>query len=256
MPGDLIPACDAQTRKPHPHEGAGHRTSMPGSITVCDSPDGLADISQPDIELALWPRSLPLCLRNWLESLDASQLPELRVLVRPDELRQAVNPQLDEHAMPAGDMRDLLVGDIHDLVTAFARITGSDLVDVRLERVSDDACWKFHRDYVAARLLTTYRGPGTEWVQPEQAEQALKDQREYNGPIAHFRNNDVAIFKGSCAGDGSGIVHRSPPIAGTGQTRLLLCLNERSAASPAPWPQEREPNHVRHGMPSPVPFAR
>ena len=142
--------------------------------------------------------------------------------------------------MPPGDMRDLLIGDVDDLVSAFAGITRSDLVDVRLGRVSHDACWKFHRDYVEARLLTTYRGPATEWVQPIHAERALRAQKRYKGPLEHIRSNDVAIFKGSYAGPGSGIVHRSPPIAGTGCTRLLLCLNKPSAASPEPWPRAVE----------------
>ena len=52
-----------------------------------------------------------------------------------------------------------------------------------------------------------------------------------------LHRNDVAIFKGSAAGSGNGIVHRSPPIVGTGHTRLLLCLNQRTEISPAPWPQ-------------------
>ena len=139
--------------------------------------------------------------------------------------------------MPPGDMRDLLIGDVGDLVSVFSKISRTDLVDVRLECVSNDACWKFHRDCVEARLLTTYRGPATEWVQPIHAARALREQKRFKGPVEHLRIHDVAVFKGSCAGSGSGIVHRSPPIAGTGQTRLLLCLNKRSAASPEPWPK-------------------
>ena len=146
--------------------------------------------------------------------------------------------------MPPGDMRDLLVVDVDDLVSAFAGIARSDLVDVRLERVSHDSCWKFHRDFVEARLLTTYRGPGTEWVQPTHAERALRAQRRFKGPLEQISGNDVALFKGNRGGPGSGIVHRSPPIAGTGCTRLLLALNKPSTASPEPWPRG-----VEHEMP-------
>ncbi len=204
-------------------------------IATCDASDDLAVINKPDIDLVIWRRTLPLWLRTWLDRLDASCLPDLRILVRPGDLRCAVETQLDEFGMPPGDMRDMLIGDIDDLVSAFADITRSDLVDVRLESISHDACWKFHRDCVEARLLTTYRGPATEWVQPIHAEQALREQKRFKGPLEHIRSNDVAIFKGSCAGPGSGIVHRSPPIAGTGYTRLLLCLNKLSATSPQPW---------------------
>ena len=137
--------------------------------------------------------------------------------------------------MPRGDMRDLLADDIDGLVAAFAHIARERLVDVRLERIEHDACWKFHRDSVETRLLTTYLGPATEWVRPFQAERALKDQKDFDGPVESLGLNDIAVFKGSRAGTGDGIVHRSPPIAGSGQVRLLLCLNARSSTSPAPW---------------------
>ena len=211
--------------------------SLAGSIATCSSVEGLADIGRPDLELVIWRRVPPPGLRTWLEGMDASCLPDIRVLVQPSDLRRAVEPFLDDCGMPPGDMRDLLISDVHDLVSAFAGITRSNLVEVRLECVSNDACWKFHRDCVEARLLTTYRGPATEWVQPHDAARALREQTQYKGPLERLRTHDVAMFKGSCAGPGSGIVHRSPPIAGTGQSRLLLCLNTRSAASSEPWPK-------------------
>ncbi|TQV69729.1 DUF1826 domain-containing protein [Denitrobaculum tricleocarpae] len=206
-------------------------------IETCGGLAGLAAINRPDRDLVIWARALPLCLTAWLEGLEASCLPDLRVLVRPGDFRAAVEPQLDGCGMPPGDMRDLLIGDADALVAAFSQVTGSDLVDVRLERVSHDACWKFHRDSVEARLVTTYRGPGTEWVRPGQAEQALQEQKQFKGPLEQLRLHEVAVFKGSRAGTGRGIVHRSPPVAGTGQTRLLLCLNRPSHVSPEPWPQ-------------------
>lgn len=211
-------------------------SALAPGVETCDGPEGLSAIEKTDIELVIWRRVLPLRWMTWLEQIDVSRLPDLRVLVRPGDLRRAVEPDLDKCGMPRGRMRDLLLGDVDDLVSAFASITRTDLVDVRLERLSHDACWKFHRDCVEARLITTYRGLATEWVQPIHAEWALREQKAYQGPLERLRAHDVAIFKGSCAGPGSGIVHRSPPIAATGRTRLLLVLNTRSAASPEEWP--------------------
>ncbi len=216
---------------------AGAPAAFGAGVGTCNAAEGLAAIGNPGMELVIWRRALPRRLQAWLERMDAACLPDLRVLVRPGSLRQAVKPHLDDCGMPAGDMRDLLLGDIGDLVSAFAGIARSGLVDVRLERVSHDACWKFHRDCVEARLLTTYRGPATEWVRPVDAGRALREQKSYKGPLERFRVHDVAVFKGSFVGPGSGIVHRSPPVAGTGCTRLLLCLNKPSAASPKPWPE-------------------
>ena len=204
--------------------------------TVEQAEEGLGAITKPNVELVIWRRSLPLDLQTWLERLDATLLPDIRLLVRPEDLVRAMEPLLNDCGLPKGEMRALLLCDVDNLVSAFARIARTDLVDVRLESVSDDACWKFHRDCVEARLLTTYRGPATEWVQPDHAEAALRAQTRFKGPIERLGAHDVAIFKGSCAGPGSGIVHRSPPIMGTGCTRLLLCLNKPSAASPEPWP--------------------
>jgi len=204
-------------------------------IEPCDTRSGLAAISKPGTELVIWQRDLPPCFREWLDKIDAWNLPDLRVLIEPRDFRRALEPLLDECEMPSGNMRDLLVEDVHQLVRGFADITGSELVDVRLERVSHDACWRFHRDNVEARLLTTYLGPATEWVQPAYADQALQEQKQFEGPLERFGLYDVAIFKGRAAGPSSGIVHRSPPIEGTGQTRLLLCLNKWTVTSPEPW---------------------
>ena len=209
----------------------------PGVVT-CDAAEDLAAINRPDIELVIWRRTLPSDFQAWLERSDPWHFPDTRVLVRPSDLRRAMEPQLDDCGLPPGAMRDLLLGDVDDLVSAFASITRADLVDVRLQRVSHDACWKFHRDCVEARLLTTYRGPATEWVRPRHAERALREQKRFKGPLERLRIHDVAVFKGSCARPGSGIVHRSPPIAGTGRARLLLCLNKRSAAPHQAWSTE------------------
>lgn len=206
-----------------------------GAIAVCDTAAGLSAINAPEAQLVIWRRDLPAALTRGLEDLHPDSLPHTRLLVRPADLRAALAPDLDAAQMPTGPTRDHLLEDIGGLVTLFARVTERGLVDVRLERLDHDACWKFHRDRVKARLLTTYRGPATEWVHPDFAQRAVRDQKSYDGPLERMGQHDVAIFKGDRAGPDRGIVHRSPPVEGTGRTRLLLVLNERSAVSPDPW---------------------
>ena len=213
--------------------------SISEGIKMCDAADGLSSFNSKGAELVIWRRTLPARFQTWLEGVEPSNLPEQRVLIRPRDVPSALKGIFNECSTPVGDMRNLLAGDIHGLVSRFANITQSEFVDVRLERINHNSCWKFHRDNVEARLLTTYCGPATEWVHPLDAENALLQQKNFNGPIEALQGNDVAIFKGSGAGSGSGIVHRSPPIEGTGCTRLLLCLNQRSEISPSPWPAGR-----------------
>jgi hypothetical protein len=130
---------------------------------------------------------------------------------------------------------DALAADIIDLGRRFADLFGLEAVDLRLEALAHDACWKFHRDHVPARLVTTYGGPGTEWVVPAFGARAVEEQKDYNGPLERLSAGDVAIFRGCQPGHDHGIVHRSPPVAGTGVTRLFLCLNLPSPASPPLW---------------------
>lgn len=210
--------------------------SQDQSIVICNSAEALSAITHRDIELVIWRRAVPTGFRRWIEGMDPAYWPDLRIASQYQNLKRTLQPHLDSSGMPADDMRDFLIEDIERLASIYSSVTGEDLVDVRLERVQDDACSKFHRDCVQARLLTTYCGPATEWVQPAHAQQALNEQKQYRGPLEHLEPFDVAIFKGSCAGPGSGIVHRSPPISGTGHTRLLLCLNKLSGISPKPCP--------------------
>lgn len=200
----------------------------------------LADIAKPDTDLVIWQRTVPVCLTNWLARIDVSDLPHLRILVHPGDSRRAIEPHLHACGLPRGNMRNLLIDDIDDLVDAFSNITKSNLVDIRLESIDHDACWKFHRDNVVARLLTTYRGPATQWIQPRHADQALRDQQDFDGPLESLQISDVAIFRGNSTKPDEGIVHRSPPMAGTGGARLLLCLNKQSITSPLPWTGQDE----------------
>ncbi|NJO54364.1 MAG: DUF1826 domain-containing protein [Bacteroidales bacterium] len=204
-------------------------------VAWCETTAGLGAINRPGVTMAIWRRSLPLCLGGWIGRLDPTTLPDLRILVRPTDLRRALLPFLADVGGAGRPMRDLLVGDVDTLVRTFSDIAGCDHVDVRLERITDDACWKFHRDSVDVRLLTTYRGPATEWVTPGYAEQALREQKGYAGPIERLQAHDVAVFKGRNGDPQDGIVHRSPAIADQGIVRWLLCLNKPTRVSPAPW---------------------
>lgn len=207
--------------------------SVNGRETVLsDDPETLELILLKHVQLAIWERTLPICLTNWLSQLEAGQLPNFRILARSWKLNKILKDLLKSCGTPDNDMRRILVEDIEHLVSRFAIIARSDCVDIRLEAITHDACWKFHQDHVDVRLLTTYLGPATQWVRPAYNKDALLDQIQFAGPIENMGTSDVSIFKGNCEENCDGIVHRSPPINGSGQTRLVLCLNKQTATSP------------------------
>ena len=203
-------------------------------IKTCLKIHGLNAIKETGTELVIWHRTLSPGFKEWIDKSTPSIPPHLRVFIAPGDIRLALNPLLDEYGLPKDSMRELWINDITKLAYAFSRITESKRVDLRLENIDNDACWRFHIDYVEVRLLTTYRGSTTEWVQPAYAKQAINQQKEFSGPLERLDIDDVAIFKGKGTAHANGIVHRSPPLAGTG-SRLLLCINKQSELSPDPW---------------------
>jgi len=186
----------------------------------------------PKVELVIWQRQLPFCLENWLMRLSPQLFPDGRVLIEPHQTQAAIAQIFKRSRTPRDAISDLLIEDIRALVDQFANLMNESHVDVRLEAISHDACWKFHRDCIAGRLLTTYHGATTQWVIEQDEEAALREQRKFKGRIQHLPRHAVALFRGNCAAPARGVLHRSPPITGTGETRLLLCLNPPSDASP------------------------
>jgi hypothetical protein len=198
-------------------------------------PSVLDRILDPESQLVLWHRPVMPTLSAWLDGLAPACLPDGRVLIRPDETAEALAAIFEMSGTPACAERSLLANDVVLLADAFRRITKSPLIDLRIERISGNACRKFHRDNVSLRLLTTYRGPGTQWVTPAWEQQALSAQMKYSGPVKEMPRYSTALFRGCQDAPDEGVVHRSPPIAGSGTTRLLLCINLPSRASPNLW---------------------
>ena len=196
--------------------------------------DVLNDIHLPGVELALWQRSLVRDLSAWLNSLPFGLLPQGAILADRANLGAAITSLVGRAGLSGPEVH-LLIADINGLAARFLSLSGASRVDVRLEAIDDNACAGFHRDNVTLRMITTYCGPGTQWVARDHAEIALKRQQAYRGPIATFPTEAVGIFRGSRAAGVVGLTHRSPPIEGLQQSRLLLCLNIPTTTSPAAW---------------------
>lgn len=120
------------------------------------------------------------------------------------------------------------------LIETFFSLTQAAQVVAKLSVVASDACRYFHHDSMRVRLLCTYRGPGTEWLPNAFADRTAigsgnnaeicKDMRQ----IRRLPRFTVAVLKGNNypRSQGNGIIHRSPAIMNTRDTRLLLCVDE------------------------------
>ncbi len=175
---------------------------------------------------------MPAAVAPWLDALPGSGLPTRRFSCAGDEGGDDLAATFADAGLTGVGASAALIEDIAGLMQSFARISGAARRDVRIERVTDDACARFHVDNVALRLLTTYRGPGTQWLSrlPEPGQCATDTWADAD--IRQLPRFAVALFKGRRAPGARVplILHRSPPIAGTGQTRFLLCINEAAPA--------------------------
>ncbi len=197
-------------------------------VSVVDRQADLDGFLAPGVAAAIWQRPLPSGFHAWISELTPLALPSCRIIVKPEAVRDAVTEVCEDAGTPAGIWRDWFIDDVVSMADMFAGLMTAEFLRVRLDVVTTDACRKFHIDQVTARLLCTYRGTGTQYgLYAEDAEPALVETAPTGAPI---------LLRGTLWPDPpvSGLVHRSPPIAGSGETRLLLVLD----------PMERPQEHV------------
>lgn len=189
------------------------------AVTEADALDGLQAIRAPQCAAALWRRAPEPGFQAWIDALPPEQLPAARVMLRPHDVRAAVTSICESANTPPGSQRQRLIDDIAAHAEFFAGIMQVTFLRLRLDVVTTNACRKFHIDAVTARLICTYRGTGTQYAEAEAAE----------GPAAirTVPTGAPIILRGTLwpTRPATALRHRSPPIEGTGETRLMLVLD-------------------------------
>lgn len=191
---------------------------------ISDEALGLTRIFEADIQLAQWRRAPDADIVHWLDTHAAhfgSGLRQLLPVGRPPELGQ----------LPAGAGRDALAEDLMRLGAMLAELLDAPRIGLRLEVLQRAMCPRLHVDRVGIRMLCTYRGPGTEWVEAAHAEQRFPDAGAAGAAappapaIQSIPPFTVALLKGSLwqGNGGRGLAHRSPQVPSP--PRVLLALD-------------------------------
>ena len=187
-------------------------------VEVGPDPAVLALVAAPGRAAAIWDRRPDAVLADWLALLPPARLPRLRAGLSVAEVGTAVTEGCAIAGLPDAGLRAAFAADIADLARRFAGLMASPHLHLRLDPVDGDACRRFHVDNVPARLLCTYRGPGTEYG-------IARDGADPD-PVHRMATGAVGLFRGrGWPGAPPALVHRSPPIAGTGAVRLVLVLD-------------------------------
>ena len=172
--------------------------------------------------IAVWRRPLPDGLAPCLAPLMAHGPFVASAEAAPAAALAALAARLPAPLLAA------LHADILALAAGFTVLTGDEVLRIRLEALRGRGCHRWHADAVGLRLLCTYRGPGTEWL--DLAGGAAKARRLEPSSIVPQRlgAGDVAVLKGERwpGNAGNGCIHRSPPNGEDAPLRLVLCLDE------------------------------
>ena len=183
--------------------------------TVADLEDLTAALN-PQTDAAIWSRALPAPVHDWINALPAEQLPSARVVLTPEQVSLCMAEIFEAHHIATCAALAWLMKDIETLAFEVQQDAKTPLVRLRLDPIFDDACSKMHIDNVFARLICTYRGPGTELGL------SIGD-----GPtLASVATGMPIYMKGKQWTDHDlvGLTHRSPPIKGSGLVRWLVVL--------------------------------
>ncbi|NMZ67866.1 Protein of unknown function [Pseudomonas peli] len=165
--------------------------------------DVLGEVLRDEVNLAVWQRQLPAQISDFASAL----------LAQGDLPGQAAFLQ-----------------DVSWLISAFACLFDAKRIGLRLRILDKAMCPRFHVDHVPVRLITSYAGVGSEWLQ-----EGVMARRRLGDPAAE--PSDAALIERAEAGhvllakgekwignEGGGLIHRSPqPPAG--ERRLLLTLD-------------------------------
>ena len=198
----------------------------------------LPQIYNEGTNIVIWQRSAAEKLTKAVNTLIAtSALKPLELAVSPDDAFE----QLIKALKPEDNNRDevnTLCEDIALLVAMFCCLFDLKRAGLRLKVLDKPMCPRFHVDKIPCRLVTTYHGVATQWLNHSDANRSKLGAGNLGKPdeesglfkslsnINQLQQGDVALLKGEYWDDneGAGLVHRSPPVAANEQ-RLLLTLD-------------------------------
>lgn len=191
----------------------------------------LTEVLRDEVNLAVWQRRLPAQVEGFAAAL----------LARGEPLAQSMTLEL-----PTPDSAPNLTGlvaqyadlpgqaaflaDVAWLVRAYACLLDAERIGLRLRALDKAMCPRFHVDHVPLRLISSYVGVGSQWLEegamPRSGLGQPGAEPRDAASIRQLQAGHVALAKGEKwqGNEGRGLIHRSPqPPAG--ERRLLLTLD-------------------------------
>ena len=174
---------------------------------------------EPTCPAVIWTRQVPPETQSWINQLNPKLLPNCRKLLRTSDARKTIKEIFSISKTPYSTGLEWLTQDITLLTEFFSSLMKVKFVRLRLNVVSTDSCRKPHVDAISGRLICTYRGTGTQYG-------FSTDGGDPKSFLTTPTGSPI-LFRGTLWPENPflGLLHRSPPIEGSGETRFVLVID-------------------------------
>lgn len=188
-----------------------------GAVRACTTEAGLLSAGFAEAaELLVWNRRLPAGADAVMRAFLEAGGEDSRSIGGAGEIRAGIRGQMRAGGAEGRAMA-IIGADVERWLGLAEALSPGNTYTLRIEHVADDACRKFHKDRTDLRLITTYAGRGTQWI--ETREDGVSPE------VQEMAEGAVGLFLGHREGQAGRVLHRSPPLSETGGQRLVLVLD-------------------------------
>lgn len=204
------------------------------SSYIGDNLSALSEIFKEKINISIWQRKLDSNIRKEAEDIiNLNPDLQLSTVIYPKDIKNFLLSNVKSENI------SLIYQDITKLADVFCNFFNCEKVSLRFGTLDHAMCPRFHVDMVQCRLITTYHGVATEWLQHSKVDRTKLGLGNKGRPdeesgiyqksddIEQLEEGHVALLKGESwsGNEGAGLVHRSPKVESVNQIRLLLTID-------------------------------
>jgi len=200
------------------------------------NPLEMLDIFEHDRQIKVIERPNNPSISQYLETVAPKLTSGFKYVVQAGQVISA--KLLADNVLPNGAGLDAFLADLDCLSDLYFDLIGCPQVGLRTEVLNTAMCPKFHVDKTGVRMLCTYQGQGTQWLDDEYADRTKLGMASGNldDSLSGLIQNPqavhvvptfaIALLKGSLwqGNHMRGIIHRSPAVLGN-QHRVMLAID-------------------------------
>ena len=181
----------------------------------------IVEVFDPQVQVCTWRREIDPAIERYLSELHPAG--ETQVL---NVLSADAPPRLE--FLPARPGRATLIEDLVFLREIICELLGCVAVGLRFVRIGRAMCPGWHVDRTGIRLVCTYQGPGTQWLNDQGVDRNdLHSDGAGDGTFIQAAQGDIVLLKGALWQDNEafGAIHRSPELGPATSLRTLITLD-------------------------------